>query len=169
MNNMGEMYEMTNAYNELLQMLYDSEIEEQTVLDTLDSIEDALEVKADCLSSMIGGLQSDIDGIDGEIKRLQARKRTFENRRDSLKSYIFAMMRATGKKKFKTMLYSYGIRKAGTRSLELTVDVDELPQEYKKIVVTADKDAIKKMMKEQGTEETPYARLLPATEFLSIQ
>lgn len=169
MSDIGEMYRMTNAYNELLQLLYDEEADDQTVIDTLDSLEGAMEDKADALASMLQGLQNDIDALDKEIKRLQGRKKTLENSGGRLKGYIEAAMRATGKTKFKTTLYTYGIRKAGARALVLDVDAAELPPEFQKITVAANTTAIKDMLKAQGVEECAFAHLAPASEFLSIK
>ena len=170
MSDTGEMYKLTNAYSELLQLLYDDEANEQTVIDTLDSIESALEDKADCIASMMNGLQNDIDGLKKEIDRLQARKKTLENSKERLKGYIEAAMRATGKTKFKTMLFTYGIRKAGARALVLTVEPEQLPREFQKITITADKDAIKAAMKAHGADAVEgVGYLAPQTEYLSIK
>lgn len=166
---MSSLYSLTNAYKELLLLLYSEDADQQTVIDTLDSIEGAMEDKADCLASMMQGLQNDIDGLQKEIARLQARKKTLENSKERLKGYIFAAMQATGRKSFKTMLYSYGIRKAGARSLSVTVEPWQLPPEFQKVTIEADKAAIKKMMQEHGVEECDIARLEPASEYLSIK
>lgn len=168
MSETGEMYRMTNAYNELLQLLYDNEADEQTVIDTLDSIESALEDKADCIASMMNGLQNDIDGLKKEIDRLQERKKTLENSKNRLKCYIEAAMRATGKTKFKTMLFTYGLRKSGSRSLVLDVQPDELPPSLQKITIEADNSAIRELMKKDNTDTCRYAHLAPASEYLRI-
>ena len=169
MSHTWEVYKLTNAYNELLQLLYDEEADGQTVIDTLDSIESALEDKADCIASMMQGLQNDIDGLQKEIARLQARKKVLENSKERLKGYIEAAMRATGKTKFKTMLYTYGIRKAGARALVLDCDPAELPPEFQRVTVAADNAAIKEAMKQQGVEQLPFAHLAPQSEYLSIK
>lgn len=168
MSDIGEMYRMTNAYNELLQLLYDEEADEQTVIDTLDSLEGAMEDKADALASVLNGLQNDIDGIDKEIKRLQVRKTVLENSKGRLKGYIEAAMRATGKTKFKTTLFTYSIRRSGTRALVLDVEPAELPKKYRKIEYVADNAAIKEMLKRQGADQCTFAHLAPASEYLRI-
>lgn len=43
---MSSLYSMTADYEHVLQMLYDEEYDEQTVIDTLDSIEGAIEDKS---------------------------------------------------------------------------------------------------------------------------
>ncbi|MDG0821135.1 siphovirus Gp157 family protein, partial [Staphylococcus equorum] len=78
--------------------------------DTLESINDALEDKADGYVSVIKSLESDNKAIDDEIKRLQQRKTTNKNGIDRLKESLKVYMEATGKTKFKTTLNSYNIQ-----------------------------------------------------------
>lgn len=165
---MGSLYEMTNDYVKLMGMLYDDEMDEETIVDTLDSIESVMEIKCDSIAMVMNELQGDIDKIDKEIKRLQARKKTLENNHGRLKGYIERAMRATGKLKFKTQMFSFGIRKAGARSLVLTVEPDKLPEQFRKVTVEADKSAIKEAMKSQNVEALEFAYLAPATEYVSI-
>jgi chromosome segregation ATPase len=166
---MASLYSMTGDYMSLMAKLYDEETDEQAVIDTLDSIEAVMEDKCDSIAMVMNELQGDIDKLDKEIKRLQARKKTLENNRTRLKGYIEQAMKATGKLKFKTQMFSFGIRKAGTRSLSLMVNIEDLPPEFQKVTVEANKEAIKAAMKEQGVEEFAFARLEPATEYVSIK
>lgn len=166
---MASLYSMTNDYVELMGRLYDEDLDEQIITDTLDCIESAMEDKCDSIAMVMNELQGDIDKIDKEIKRLQARKKTLENNHDRLKGYIERAMRAVGKLKFKTNLFSYGIRKAGARSLVLTVEPDQLPEEFRVVTVSADKNAIKDAMKAQGVEALDFAYLAPASEYVSIK
>lgn len=169
MENMS-LYSMTEAYKRLLSMLYDDEADESAIIDTLDSIEGAMEVKADSIASIMQALQGDIDILDAEIKRLQARKKVFENKKARLQAYLEQAMRATGKTKFSTALFSYSIRKAGARALVLDVQPEQLPAEFQKITVAADKDAIKAAMKAHGAEKIEgVGYLAPQTEYLSIK
>ncbi|MBQ5658757.1 MAG: siphovirus Gp157 family protein [Peptococcaceae bacterium] len=166
---MASLYELTNDYVKLMGMLYDDEMDEQTILDTLESIETVMEDKCDSIAMVMNELQGDIDKIDKEIKRLQARKKTLENNHDRLKRYIEIAMRAAGKAKFKTNLFNFSIRKAGARSLVLTVEPDQLPEEFRVVTVSADKTAIKDAMKAQGVEALDFAYLAPASEYVSIK
>ena len=44
---MSNIYELTSNYDHLLNMLYDEDVDEQAILDTLESIEGDIEDKAD--------------------------------------------------------------------------------------------------------------------------
>ena len=64
--------------------------------DTLESINDALEDKADGYVSVIKSLESDNKAIDDEIKRLQQRKTTNKNGIDRLKESLKVSMEEQG-------------------------------------------------------------------------
>ena len=166
---MASLYNLTDDYLKVQNMMDEEELDEQTLIDTLESIEAVIEDKCDSIAMVMNEVQGDIDKLDKEIKRLQARKKTLENNKERLKNYVETFMRLTGKTKFKTNLFSFGIRKAGSRSLVLTVEPDKLPEEYRTVVVEANKQAIKDAMKTQGVEVLDFAYLAPATEYLSIK
>lgn len=105
------LYELTDDYMRLLELAEDPDVDPQAFSDTLEGIDGALEDKADNYAKVIRQMKSDADGIDGEIKRLQARKKAIEGNSERMKSNLEAAMMATGKTKFKTELFSFGIQK----------------------------------------------------------
>ena len=68
---MNSLYHLTTDYQQLLNLLYDGEVDQQTVMDTLDALEDAIEDKADGYAVIIKTIDADVDAIEAEIKRLQ--------------------------------------------------------------------------------------------------
>jgi hypothetical protein len=106
-----KLYELTQNYNGLLEKLYDSDIDEQTIIDTLDSIENAIEVKASGIAKINAIIENDITGIDNEIKRLQSMKKTMENRQKRLLDYMFAQLKVLGKETIKADLFTVSIHK----------------------------------------------------------
>lgn len=93
---MSSIYELTGEYLELMDMLEDEEVDEQTIIDTLEALDGEIENKADNYAKIIRSLESDIDGISKENDRLTARKKTYENRiknliqqlREKLKAFM---------------------------------------------------------------------------------
>ena len=55
---MSNLYELKNNYEEVLNMLYQDDIDEQMVLDTLESIEGDIEDKAENYAKIIRELES---------------------------------------------------------------------------------------------------------------
>lgn len=174
---MAKLYELTGAFLQLLDMLEDEEIDEQVIMDTLEGIEYEIEDKADGYAKIIKSLESDIKGLNGEIERLTARKKTYENRIKHLKYNLEMSMRATGKYKFTTDLFSFGIQKnGGKRALTIDVDLEKIPEEYR--ISQPDKvdgDGLREYLKEHGLEgkdgslNCEWCHLEPQTESLRIR
>ena len=110
---MAALYELTGEFLTLMDMLEDEECDEQVIMDTLEGIDYEIEQKADGYAKIIKSLELNIGGLSKEADRLTARKNTFENRIKWLKQNLEICMRATGKKKFTTDLFSFNIQKNG--------------------------------------------------------
>lgn len=106
---MSTLFNLTDNFKQVYDLIAEQG-DEQLLNDTLESINDALEDKADGYVSVIKSLESDNKAIDDEIKRLQQRKITNKNGIDRLKESLKASMESTGKTKFKTALNSYNIQ-----------------------------------------------------------
>lgn len=108
---MATIYELTDEYVELLNMLEDPDIDPDVLADTMEGLSGEIEVKADGYAKVIAELNSAIAGLKAEIERLTNRKTTMENNVKYLKSALQFAMETTGKTKFKTELFSFSIQK----------------------------------------------------------
>ncbi|MGS0654900.1 siphovirus Gp157 family protein [Staphylococcus arlettae] len=106
---MSTLFNLTDNYKQVYELIAEQG-DEQALIDTLSSINDALEDKADGYVAVIKSLESDNKAIDEEIKRLQQRKTTNKNGIDRLKESLQDSMETIGKTKFKTALNSYNIQ-----------------------------------------------------------
>ena len=123
------LYELTGDWLTLMDMLEDPDADEQAIKDTLEGIEGAIEDKADRYAMIINNMKADGEKIRNEEKRLAARRRMLDDRADYLKRVLTEAMYTTGKIKFKTALYSFGIQK-NPPSVVLDVALSEIPEEY---------------------------------------
>ncbi len=162
---MSNLYELKNNYEEVLNMLYQDDIDEQMVLDTLESIEGDIEDKAENYAKIIKELESKQNARKEEAKRLTDSAKVFENRVKALKSNLFNVMKETGKTKFSTNLFSFNIAKNGGKQ-PLTIDGD-VPEEYTKTVIENDTDKIRQAL-EEG-KELSFAHLEARGESLRIK
>ena len=162
---MSNLYQLTNNYETVLNMIYDEEIDEEMILDTLESIEGEIEDKADGYAKIIKELEAKRDARKLEAKRLTDSAKGFENRINTLKLNLFNSMKQTGKTKFATELFSFNIAKNGGKQA-LTID-GEVPVEYTKTVIENDTDKIRQAL-EEG-QELPFAHLEPRGESLRIK
>ena len=162
---MSSLYELTNNYEEILNMLYQDDIDEQMILDTLESIEGNIEDKADNYAKIIKELEIKANARKEEAKRLTDSSKIFENRVKILKSNLYNTMKLTGKTKFATNLFSFNIVKNGGKQT-LTIDSD-VPEEYTKTVIENDTDKIRQAL-EEG-KELSFAHLEARGESLRIK
>jgi transcriptional regulator of heat shock response len=76
-------------------------MEEEIFQDTLSSLEDAIEDKAENMAKLIRCLDADAKAIKDEEQRLAERRRTIENRISSVKEYLQNQMEVAGLDKVK--------------------------------------------------------------------
>nr|DAD84703.1 MAG TPA: resistance protein [Siphoviridae sp. ctqED62] len=127
---MLSLYEMTKDWENVFEMLLDPEIPEEAIFDTIEMIEADMDVKADGYAKIIKSMDGDAAQIDAEIKRLQDRKASITNRQKMMKQRLADSMKATGRTKFKTALFSFNIQKnGGAQPVEL---LDEVPAAWLK-------------------------------------
>lgn len=162
---MANLYELTKNYETVLNMLYDEEIDEQMVLDTLESIEGDIEDKADGYAKIIKELEARARAREEEAKRLTNSKKILENRINYLKQNLFNTMKQTGKTKFATNLFNFSIVGNGGKQT-LTID-GEVPEEYTKTKIENDTEKIRTAL--EAGQELPFAHLEPRGESLRIR
>jgi len=162
---MSNLYKLTNNYDTILNMLYEEDADEQMILDTLESIEDEIEDKADGYAKIIKELEAKQNARKEEAKRLTESARVFENRVKALKNNLFNSMKVTGKTKFATDLFNFNIVKNGGKQA-LTID-GEVPKEYTKTIIENDTDKIRQAL--EAGQKLPFAHLEPRGESLRIK
>lgn len=157
------LYELTGQYLELLDMAED--VDAETLADTLEAIGGEIEDKADNYAKVIRNIEGDVQKVKSEIDRLTAKKQTMENNVRRIKESLQASMMATGKTKFKTQLFSFGIQK-NPASVQIKEGAKVPAQFYKQPEPVLDKTALKNYLKENGAQD--YAELVQ-TESLRIR
>jgi len=125
---MEHLYEITAAHKDLLKLAEESEDMAAAVADTFESIEGAFEDKAVSLIYVIQGMEKTAGIIDDEIKRLQARKKTIDNRAESLRTYLRMNMEQAEIKKIESPLFN--ITLVPGKPVCLIDNQDEIPIDY---------------------------------------
>lgn len=124
---MPSLFDLSADYQQVYNLIAEQE-DEQILKDTLASINDAIEDKADGYVAVIRTLESDNKAIDEEVKRLRQRKTSNQNGVKRLKESLQEVMEKTGKVKFKTALNSYSIAN-NPSSIEVTNE-SLIPKSY---------------------------------------
>ena len=157
------LYELTGELQTLQDMMGDPDVDEQALSDTMEAIDMEFSDKADGYAMVDRNLAATEEGLKKEIERLTSRKKAIENNRKRLKDSLEAAMKAVGKTKFKTDLFSFGIQK-NPMTVEIIGDVPKMfliEQEPK-----VDKKALIDYVKAHG--DTEYAKKVQ-TEGLRIR
>jgi predicted nuclease with TOPRIM domain len=161
---MSKLYELTQNYQNLLDLLDNPEIPQDIIQEALNSVGEDIEVKVENIAKLIKSIEVDAKGFKEEEQRLATRRKSLENRIDSLKDYIEGAMRATSREKVKGKIFTLAIQK-NAPSVDI-VDLEAIPEEY--FVVT--KELTKKQILEalKAGIEVPGAQI-KQTESLRIR
>lgn len=143
-----KLYELAENYNELLALLDNEEATTEELADTLDGINDAIEVKVDNICRVRKYLEGKVEVYKAEAKRLTELAKQAENNADSMKNYLDEQLKRMNIKKMDTELFKLSYRKSDSVNV---IDLDAVPDEYKRITIAPDKTAIKKAIKDGET------------------
>jgi hypothetical protein len=141
------------------------DIPQDVILEALNSIEGDIFEKLENIVKLLRSIEADVKIIKEEKKRLADRQSSLENRCVNLKSYIEGALKALGKDKVKSGLFTLSIQK--NPSNVGVVDFKAIPEDYLKFKEPdIDKKAILEDLK-QG-REIPGVELIQ-TEGLRIR
>lgn len=145
------LYELSLAFQDVQNMDLDPEV----MKDTLDSIEDAIESKAENIAKLVRNLESDVSAYKEEEDRLKTKRQATENKVKWLKTYLEDNMKLTGKTKFKSGMFNFSIQK-NPASVNIT-DEKIIPEEFliqqpPKVDKTSIKEILKRGIEVPGAE-----------------
>jgi len=155
-----KLYEITDAYNNLL----DADLEQEQIDQALDIIDDEFDTKAENIAKLISSIKGDIETIKAEENRLKDKRRSCENKSQGLQEYLFNNLEKIDKKKIQTPLYKISIQKNPAKLV--VKNEKQVPDEYFKAIKQLDKAKLKEDIK--NGLEVDYAELIQ-TESLRIR
>lgn len=148
-----KLYEIVDRYTALLDTL---ESGAEGLEDTLQALEDSLEVKLENCVKVWRSLIADRDLCKQEAYRLTERANSFDKKAATLHSYIEVMMRRAGLERVNTSLFTLAIQN-NPESVEITQADMIPPQFWRQPEPEVDKVAIKAALK--GNVPVPGAEL----------
>lgn len=104
-----KLYELTTAYNNVLEMA--EELDQETLLDTLESIQENIEDKAENTAKIIRSLQADAKAIKAEEARLTDRRKAIESKVSSIETYLQEQLEMVGIDKIKRPTLTVSLQK----------------------------------------------------------
>lgn len=158
---MTELYKLRDDYKNLLAM----DLDEQTLADTMESLTDEFDTKAENICFVLKDMGGTVDVLDAEIERLTNRKKTINNRIDGLKKYLADNMEALNKKKIERDLLT--ITLVAGRQVAEVLDEASLPRKYlvEKTSVSIDR---KSLLDDLKSGEVPGATISTSKPSLRI-
>ena len=145
------LYEIDQALSESMtklgEMLENGETPSQAMIDELLGLQEDLTNKLVNYGKFIKNTQSDIDGLDGEIKRLTAKKRALQSRADILKANMQMAMESHGIDKIANPIMPIRLQNSPA-SVHICTNPESLPGEFVKVKYDADKTALVKALKD---------------------
>lgn len=138
------LYELTGDLRDLIEML-EEDPENEAVKDTINMLLLDLDDKAEDYIHVIRQLEADAEAAKTEKLRLAKKQASAENGAKRLREALKAAMLITGRTKIKRPTCSIGIVTRWDAVLD--VDVNDIPDEFKKITVEPRKAEITKWLK----------------------
>lgn len=125
---MATIYELTEAYRQLLELAEDQYTDQVVLADTMEALDGEIEAKADGYAKVISELGAKAKAIKQEEDRLADRRKAIENNVRRIKETLERSMIAMDRRKLKTDLFSFNIQK---NPPSLVIDKsEEVPEEF---------------------------------------
>lgn len=102
------LFSLTTDYLKVLDM--SDQLDDGTLNDTLESIDEAIEDKAENIAKVISEMEATVVAVDTQIKRLQERKSALQNNIKNIKQYLQREMENIGKTKIKGELFNINVQ-----------------------------------------------------------
>ena len=125
---MLKLYEIAEAYNQIVGLMDEDGGWEQA----LNDIEDMLDNKVESIAMLIKSLEAEGKAYQEEAMRLSDKVKVAGNKVKSLKDYLLAQMALAQKDKVKGKLLSI-LRRQSPPACEI-LNEEEIPQDYKKLI-----------------------------------
>lgn len=124
---MTALYLIANEYRDAAAKLADLDLDEQTFVDTLESLSGDLEVKAQSVAYMVRNLEVTAAAIKVHEAEQAQRRKAIESRAEALRRYLANCMESVGIQKIE----GPGVRLTFRKSSAVVIDgVDLIPAEF---------------------------------------
>ena len=164
---MTALYEIAAQYRALAEKLHDTDLDDQTIEDTLEAESGDLVEKLTNIGFVVRNIEAEIDAMKQAEESIAKRRKAKENRIARLKAYALANMLATGKTKIESPWFVISVR---NNPESVVIDAEsQIPEDYMREIPATyapDKALIKQAIKDGY--DVPGCRLT-RTQSLSIK
>jgi hypothetical protein len=156
---MTSLYELSTEYQQIQNKLLESDFDEQTIADTLESVSGDLTAKAVNVAMFIKNIDATAEAIKQAEKEMAERRKALEKKAESIRDYLKYNMQACNMTKIECPYFALTLKK--NPPAVVVDDVDAIPNNLfvcpEPPLPFPDKKAIAQLLKE-GVE-VPGAHL----------
>ena len=164
---MSTLFEVAANYRALAEKLHDTDLDDKTIEDTLESESGDLVEKLTNIGFVIRNIDAEVSAMKDAEEKIAARRKSKENRIARLKAYALANMLATGKTKIESPYFIISLR---NNPESVVIDAEsQIPADYMREIPASyspDRIMIKKAI--QDGYEVPGCHLT-RTQSLQIK
>jgi hypothetical protein len=139
-----KLYELPESLMILDDLIDQDALDDDMLGVAMDTLGNLVEDKMDGIARLVKNWKAESDAISDEIVRLRDRQASLDNQMRRLKDYALGCLRAANTRKVKLPIVTAYI--GTSKSVQVDVDADALPEAYRRVVVSADKTALKKAL-----------------------
>ena len=162
---MAKLYEIVGELQDFINTNEGLE-DEQAYKDTLEALQGELDDKVSQWARCIKNMEAERNAVKEEADRLTKRAKTIDNQVTHMKDTLLMFLKAARRTEAGDTVLKVKIKRASVAPLELDIPPEEVPDEYKKVVIEVDKSAIKDAIK-HGTEFS-WAHMGERREYINI-
>ena len=141
--------------------------DEQAYRDTLEGLQGELDDKVSQWARCIKNLEGEREAIKAEGDRLTKRAKSIDNEVKHMKDTLLMYLKAAGVSKAGDAVIKASIVKNGGQApLEIDLIPVDLPEDFQKITIDADKEAIRAAL--EGGQQLEWARIGERGEHVKI-
>lgn len=166
---MANVYELGNSFDEIWNMIEDEVMDEETLDEVFNNLVDDTKDKLENCCKYIKNTDSDIEGIDAEIKRLQAKKKTLINSQERLKDLMMRVLVKMGEKKLPCGTFTVSRQSNPAKLVMDTDSLSNIPVKYLKFAEPSVERSLIKQDLENGVEGLDGIAHLEKSEGIRIR
>ena len=164
---MTSLYKLTEQQRELKELLDSEELPANALDDTFQALSGEFNEKAVAVVHVIHNMDSDIDAVDVEIKRLTAMKKALSNKKENIREYLRTNMEASDITKIECPLFKISLAKG--RDTAFIEDEKKLPDDLVDVSVVTKPNKAEILKRLKAGEEVPGARIEKSNTSLRIK
>lgn len=140
--------------------------DEQIYKDTLEGLQGEIDDKIEQWNRAIKNQEAERDALKSEYQRLYERYKAQDAQVSRMKDTLLMYLKAMGKKEGGKVLIAKIVKNGGAVPVEILCQPEELPKQFRKITVEADKTAIRDAL--VSGKKLKFAKLLERGEHIKV-